>query len=152
MQQAGRRNPRFTSAKSPRKLRKGTREMPYFPSQILYPRIYSFLLPPFINRPTSSVEHFQRNIIRDQFCNIREIVSGRKREIISREIGIAARKSLNYFVGSIIILDACVIVIIVASALLATLNCPTRENKYLHGDSGEPNWPMNKNLSRSRAD
>lgn len=54
MQQAGRRNPRFTSAKSPRKLRKGTREMPYFPSQILYPRIYSFLPPPFINRPTSS--------------------------------------------------------------------------------------------------
>lgn len=58
MQQAGRRNPRFTSAKSPRKLRKGTREMPYFPSQILYPRIYLFPPPtsffPFINRPTSS--------------------------------------------------------------------------------------------------
>lgn len=47
MQQAGRRNPRFTSAKSPRKLRKGTREMPYFPSQILYPRIYLFPPPTF---------------------------------------------------------------------------------------------------------
>lgn len=55
---------------------------------------------------------------------------GTKMKIIPR-IGrawITARKPLNYFVGSIIILDACVIVIMLVSALLVsrTLNCLTR--------------------------
>lgn len=53
---------------------------------------------------------------------------GTKMKIIPR-IGrawITARKPLNYFVGSIIILDACVIVIMLVSALLASLNCLTR--------------------------
>lgn len=46
MQQAGRRNLRFTSAKSPRKLRKGTRDA-LFSFPILYHHIYLFLPAPF---------------------------------------------------------------------------------------------------------